>query len=343
MMAEQSSSSQNTEEHKQIVDTVLTHSAPLWNLPCHRPQCLEAILYLEMASIPYKRKHSRYNINCFVEELELPFLRHGLQTTRSVIDFCEGIGNVEARIVGKNNGLNAHLERSQKADIPGLQSLVRDRLHLVWLHQLYANDSNWNEYSNEMRHYLPMLLRSYLLKKERNSALRILQRHNVLTAKHAKELLVDSLHALYMKMGVNEHDIIEIQENESGSMRYFFGPQPTSLDAVLCGTLTILTQCQLPVKYIADIREDPKIKYLIKYCKRVMEYHHESMMDTLTADNEITPIAVLKEPKKFEENKVEKEMFYSKWVDTEEKKNSALFVAGSLVALVIYCRLFLVK
>ena len=68
-----------------------------------------------------------------MEELELPFLRHGLQTTRSVIDFCEGIGNVEARIVGKNNGLNAHLERSQKADIPGLQSLVRDRLHLVWV------------------------------------------------------------------------------------------------------------------------------------------------------------------------------------------------------------------
>ena len=102
-----------------------------------------------------------------------------------------------------------------------------------------------------MAHYLPMLLRSYLLKTERKSALRILQRHNVLTAKHAKELLVDSLHAIYMKMNgrrLSGNDIVEIQHQDSGAMRYFFGPQPTSFDAVFCSSLTLLTQSQLPVK-----------------------------------------------------------------------------------------------
>ena len=118
------------------IQTVLTHSAPLWNLPCHRAKCLESILYLEMASIKYQRKICKYNINAFVEELELPLLRYNMQTTRNVIDFCEGIGNQQTNIVGNNNGLNSHLEFSQQADVSALQSLIRDRLHLVFVKYL---------------------------------------------------------------------------------------------------------------------------------------------------------------------------------------------------------------
>lgn len=117
-----------------IVDTVLTHSAPLWNLPAHRPRCLESILYLEMASIKYRRKICKYNINAFVEEFELvPMLRHKMESTRNIIDFGEGIGNEQSHIFGKNNGLNAHLQFSEKADILALQSLIKDRLHLVYV------------------------------------------------------------------------------------------------------------------------------------------------------------------------------------------------------------------
>jgi len=334
------------EDHKQNVETVLTHSVPLWNLPCHRPQCLEAMLYLEMASIPYKRVPTKYSINYWDSGLELPFLRCGLQTTRSVIDFCEGIGNETAQIVGKNNGLNAHLEVSQKADIVALQSLVRSRLHLCYLHQLYGNEANWKEYSNQMAHYLPMLLRGHLLKKERQSALQILTRHSVLTSKHAKELLIDSLHAIYMKMAgrrMNENDIVEIQEEDSGAFRYFFGDEATSFDAVLCAELTLLMQSQLPVKYLTDeMREDPKIKRLLKYCQRTMGKYHQSIVAKMSAENEIEPIEILKEPKKFdlEEKHFANDLFYSKWIDTEEKRNSALFVVGSLAAVVLYCRYF---
>lgn len=117
-----------------VINTVLTHSVPLWNLPCHRPRCLESILYLEMASIKYQRKICKYNINAFVEEFELvPMLRHKMETTRNIIDFCEGIGNQQSHVFGKNNGLNSHLQFSQKADISALQSLIRDRLHLVYV------------------------------------------------------------------------------------------------------------------------------------------------------------------------------------------------------------------
>ena len=126
--------SKNNKINNNIVHTILTHSAPLWNLPAHRPRCLEAILYLEMASIKYHRKISTYNINAFAEELELvPMLRHRMEATRNIIDFCEGIGNEQSHVFGKNNGLNSHLQFSQKADISALQSLIKDRLHLVYV------------------------------------------------------------------------------------------------------------------------------------------------------------------------------------------------------------------
>ena len=115
------------------ITTMLTHSAPLWNLPAHRARCLEAMLYLEMADIKYKRKFVKYNINYFYSELELPLMRHNIQTTRNVIDFCEGIGNEKSLVMGTNNTLNSHLESPQQADVSALQSLIRDRLHLVFV------------------------------------------------------------------------------------------------------------------------------------------------------------------------------------------------------------------
>ena len=120
-------------------DTVLTHSVPLWNLPCHQPKCLEAILYLEMSGIAYKRKITRYNINVF-SDTQLPFLRHGLQTTRSVIDFYEN-----AQIAKEHNSLNSQLQLTQHADVTALQSLIRDRLSLVFVCKMCQQNINFLE------------------------------------------------------------------------------------------------------------------------------------------------------------------------------------------------------
>lgn len=223
------------------------------------------------------------------------------------------------------------------------------------MHQLYANEENWKIYTKQMSHYLPLLLRRYLLNKERQNALKILTRNQVLTRKHAKELLLDCLHAIFMKMSGGKNNInhiIEINKNDSNKkdkkVEYFFGQQPTSLDAVLCSEIVILECCQLPNKYLNDIKDDPKIKHLLKYSKRIMEYYHESILKKLSSDNDIQITLPLKQPIDFNKIKQNKKkydksqqpQFYTKYFDTEEKRNSMLFVVGSFAAFALYWKFF---
>merc|ERR1712228_19233 len=305
------------------------------------------MLYLEMADIKYKRKFVKYNINYFYSDLSLPFMRHNVDTTRNVIDFCEGIGNEKSFVMGTNNTLNSHLESPQHADVSALQSLIRDRLHLVFLHQLYANDRNWKEYKIAMSHYLPYLLRSFLLKREREYALRILTRNNIMTSKDAMNLLSDCLHAIFMKMsgGKNRmNHIIEINQNSDSNIKYFY-KQPTSLDAVLVAEIVCLECSQLPIRYLDQINEKPQIQYLLKYAKRIMQHYQPSILKKLVSENEIEPFQILNKPKNFNadrnKKKVKKEdRFYDKILDTDEKKNSILFVAGSVAAFAFYWKFF---
>ena len=127
---------------------VITHSAPLYNLPCHKPRCLESMLYLEMldSSLDYQRKICSYNINPFSKSIELPIVRYKNRTiiggsNNSTIDTLENIF--------KNSGLNCQLSPTQKADLIALTSLIRDKLHLVTvcLNILYNICLKFMEYS----------------------------------------------------------------------------------------------------------------------------------------------------------------------------------------------------
>ena len=196
------------------------------------------------------------------------------------------------------------------------------------MHQLYGNAANWREYARDMAHYLPYVVRGVLLKKERESGLRVLRRRELTTAKQAKQALVDCLHAVFMKMKV------EVKQGE----HFFFGAEATSLDAVLCAALTLLDCAQLPVKYLDEVRGDAKVKCLLRYSRRVVSKYHASMMATLAPENDIAPIPILSRPKTFARarQKGGRESVLAKWVDTEEKRNSAIFVAGSVAAFALY-------
>eukprot|EP01084_Bolivina_argentea_P190967 328059_1 len=309
---------------------LLTHSAPLEdNLPAHLARCLEAILYLEMCKLNYQRQISKYNINYFATELELPMLRYDRETTRNVIDFMER---------KHTPSLNSKLELSdvQKADVTALQSLIRDRLHLVFLHQVYANEDNWKEYSNQMSHYLPFLLKRWLLAKERQNALEILTRNHIMTTAHAKELLSECLSAIFEKM--NDGNLVKREESkvEDHGIGYFFG-KPSTLDAVLCSELVLLNCCQLPHRYLKDIKDNRKVKSLLKYSETIMTHFKESIKSKLTSQNQIEPIPVLTAPKQFSKpSQAKKEAFYNKLLDTDEEKNSVLFIVGSVTAFCLY-------
>lgn len=210
-----------------------------------------------------------------------------------------------------------------------------------------------------MGHYLPLLLRRYLLNKEREHGLRILTRNQIVTTKQAKELLIDCLHAIFMKMNNGKNainHIIEInnanRNSESGAadtgIQYFFGSMPTSLDACLVAQIALLECAQLPCKYLsAEIKSDAKIKFLLRYAKRIMQHYQPSIVAKLTADNEIEPVPILMKPKDFTTKsqpaaakKKEQSYFYSKYVDTEEKRSSMMFVVASVTAFAVYWKVF---
>ena len=96
--------------------------------------------------------------------------------------------------------------------------------------------------------------------------------------------------------------------------------------------------CFLYYKYLDDIRKDPKIKCLLKYSRKIMQHHHEAVLSRLVSENEIEPVQILNRPKQFKQGQRRRRerRFYSHWVDTEEKRNSMLFVAGSLTAFAMY-------
>lgn len=202
-----------------------------------------------------------------------------------------------------------------------------------------------------MAHYLPYLLSRYLLNKERQNALKILTRNQIITQNHAKELLLDCLHVIFMKMSGGKNNInhiIEINKNDGSNRQkvdYFFGQQPTSLDATLCSEITLLECCQVPNKYLNQIKDDPKIKHLLKYSKRIMQFYQPSILKTLTPDNDIQVIDTLKKPIDFRKNiktksTKSKPKFYNKYFDTEEKRNSMIFVVGSVAAFALYWKFF---
>ena len=199
-----------------------------------------------------------------------------------------------------------------------------------------------------MSHYLPYLLRNFLLKREREYALKILTRNNIVTSKDAMNLLSDCLHAIFMKMsgGKNRmNDIIEINQSGDSAIKYFFGSQPTSLDAVLVAELVCLECSQLPVRYLDKIKEKPQIQYLLKYAKRIMQHYQPSIISKLVSENEIEPFQILNKPKDFNVNKTRSkaktsDRLLDKIFDSDEQKNSVLFVAGTVAAFAFYWKYF---
>lgn len=125
--------------------SVLTHSAPLWNLPAHKTSCLESLLYLEMMGIPYKRRISYYNINPFIEDINpLPIIQYTKKPNpkknmnEDENALCFASTNIYDFLLSKNEkNLNESLSPTQKADVIALSSLIRDRLHLVTVTTLF--------------------------------------------------------------------------------------------------------------------------------------------------------------------------------------------------------------
>ncbi|ETO10012.1 hypothetical protein RFI_27368 [Reticulomyxa filosa] len=172
-----------------------------------------------------------------------------------------------------------------------LQGLVRDRLHLVTLHQTYANEENWNEYSNTVSEYLPLLVRTWYLKKERENALKQLRKHQIETSKQALDLLKDCLDTLAIKYppcnALDDEEDEKKTEETSSVISYFFGDnRPTSFDAVVVSELIALNCCKLPTIYVKDssVINNQKYQKLFQYAERVFLHCCSSMNKKLKKD-----------------------------------------------------------
>ena len=218
-----------------------------WNLPSGSPFCIKLETYLKLTKIPYEIKVT-YDPRP-APKGKLPFIKDGdkiIADSSLIIEYLK-------KTYGDK--LDAHLTTEQKSIATTMQRLCEEHLYWLIVYDRWVADSGWKvinpvffgKLSGPIKWFLPNIIR----KKQKK----------VCYAQGIGRLTDEERFTL----GKQNIDAIV---NLLGSKPYFFGDQPTSIDATLWGFITPLLNTPIPSKLREYAGNSPVLVEYDKWMKR---------------------------------------------------------------------------
>lgn len=211
-----------------------------WDLPSVDHECLAVWAYCKFSGLPTKVVKS-HQVNVFRSSLcthELPVLLHGSQVESR-------LENILTYLKNQNLGVDQSLSSKQQADICAFTALIEEKLLPAYLHQWWVNQDTYVDITRPfyaeaspfpLNYFVPgRLMREATQKVYSPRVSDVTNKNDVdaLIYKEAKECL----NHLSYRLGDND---------------YFFGTQPTSLDAIVFGYVAPLLKAPLHSSPLAN-------------------------------------------------------------------------------------------
>jgi len=219
-----------------------------WNLPSASPFCIKLETYLKLTKIPYEIKIT--NDPRPAPKGKLPFIKDGdkiIADTSLIIEYLK-------KTYGDK--LDTNLTPEQKSIATAVQRLCEEHLYWLIVYDRWVADSGWKVINPVFFSILSGPIKWFL--------------PNIIRKKQKKACYIQGIGRFSdeERFALGKQNIDAIV-NLLGSKPYFFGDQPTSIDATLWGMITPLLNTPIPSK----LREYAgNIPVLVEYDKRMKKF-----------------------------------------------------------------------
>ncbi|XP_077991317.1 failed axon connections homolog [Glandiceps talaboti] len=288
MAAEQGNSTPSKTETPEKGKVVLHQFAPQKDIPSHSSFCLKLETFLRMTEIPYENRYGMKRSS----KGKLPWIEYRGQEVPDS-SFC-----VEFLTKEFDADLNKDLSDSDKGVAKAFQRLAEENLYWTINYHRYIATSD--EY---FKNSFPAAFRWFLVKMVRKNIRNNLQAHGI--GRHSKE-------EIYR---IGQDDMRAIS-NYLGEKNFFFGDEPTVIDATLFGILAQIVWAMPGSPHEKVVTDE--LTNLKAYCERIKEKYFPDWDDLLAKGKEKTKADAA--PAETEEEKKEGEEEGKTKEDEEEKK-----------------------
>jgi len=261
-----------------------------WSLPSFDPQCLAALLYLQLA-IP-----GQFSVaECSYPELsptgQLPFLsheRHVVAPCTSIIKYISGLSMTEDAAYSNAN-LDANLTPSEKSKRSAWTSHAGSHLGDLVYHTLYAMNANWvnlthpslaSMFSVPQKYYVPRRIRDTYIprlesvglwnllvednttekpfqKQQTSSPIENIKSNTTVTGAFQREKVIEKARAEF-----------EIYNQLLSGKEYVFQNRISSLDVIIAAHIILLVDPPFPDPLIKDLINN-SYPSLVSYAQRI--------------------------------------------------------------------------
>lgn len=222
----------------------LFSTPPAWGLPSFSPFCLKLDAYLRMAGIPYTARTGDMRKS---PKGKLPWIDDDgalLGDSSAIIDYLK-----------KKHGdpLDARLSRDERARLHTLQRMIEEHTYFALAFLRWSSEAAKPHLRAAFSKILPPLVGGLIMGLIRKDVLKSAKSQGI--GRHSHAEIIDRLRL-----------DLEAVSLSLGESPYFFGDEPTSLDAILYGFLANMleTPWDAPEKAVAE--EFPN---LLDHCARV--------------------------------------------------------------------------
>jgi len=223
---------------------------PLWDLPNVSPFCLKLETYLKMADIPFEYAYA-------VDPRKSPTGKFpAIEDNGKLI--CDSRIIIHYLKETYGDKLDQHLTVEQKAIALGMQRLIEESLYWGLVYSRWIDPVGWKvvcpaffgHLKLPLRFILPMMLRKKVRRELKGQGLGRLPENQI--------------------YDLCKQDIKAVADFIKGKT-FAFGDEPTSLDAIIFGTMMnfIIPPVESPLKTYA--LEFPHIK---EYCNRMLDRYY---------------------------------------------------------------------
>lgn len=221
---------------------------PAWDLPDFSPFCFKAEVYLKLAGIPYTTELADSRK---APKNKLPVL---VDSGRTIADSSAIIEHLERT---REKPLDSALTPRQRAIATAVRAMLEEKLYFVIVYERWKLDANWAIYKPQFKELavrlgVPSLLHGIVLAQVRKQMLTALQGQGI--GRHTPDEIVAMAKSIL-------DAVAELCEGP-----YFFGAQPTTLDA----TVYAFVQSILGAPFEGPIKEHAqRCAKLRPYCEHM--------------------------------------------------------------------------
>lgn len=226
-----------------------------WGIPNLSPFCCKVETYLRMTGIDHEIKSA---LPLGAPKGKLPYINDNGKTlgdSRFIVEYLKST----------YSDLDSGLAREELAISTAMQYLLEEHLFWVALYSRWQySDENWQTNKKAIFGGLPPILRDIIANHTRKKIQQQIHGHGM--GRHRAEEI--------FTMGKQDIDALAVYLNDKP---YFFGAQPTTLDASAFGLLINIASCPIesPLKEYTLSKEN-----LVNYIERITHDFYDDLQNT---------------------------------------------------------------